>query len=52
MMTFDKVLDSVMELPDEQQEMLLDIIQHRRLETRRKEIAEEAREKYSRASCG
>lgn len=44
MTTLDQVLDVVMELPDEQQEMLLDIIQNRRLETRRKEIAEMARE--------
>lgn len=44
MTTLDQVLDVVMELPDEQQEMLLDIIKNRRLETRRKEIAEMARE--------
>ena len=44
MITFDQALDVVMELPDEQQEMLLDIIQPRRLEMRRKEIAEAARE--------
>jgi transcriptional regulator with AAA-type ATPase domain len=34
MITFDQTLDVVMELPDEQQEMLLDIIQHRRFEAR------------------
>ncbi|HRD49056.1 MAG: hypothetical protein JNK95_14845 [Candidatus Competibacter sp.] len=52
MITFDHILDVVMELPDEQQEMLLDIVQHRRLETRRKEIAEMARESLTAFHAG
>ncbi|MFZ1640633.1 MAG: hypothetical protein WAV07_04185 [Candidatus Contendobacter sp.] len=52
MTTLDQVLDVVMELPDEQQEMLLDIIQHRRLETWRKEIAEMARESIAAFHAG
>jgi hypothetical protein len=44
MKTIDQVLDAVMELTDEQQDMLLDIMQHRRLEARRREIADAAYE--------
>ena len=44
MMTFDQTLDSVMQLPFEQREKLIGIIQHRNNENRRHEIAKEARE--------
>jgi len=44
MTTLDQILDIVMELPEEQQEMLVDIVQHRRLEAQRKEIAKAASE--------
>ena len=42
--TLDKVLESVMQLPEEQQEMLVEIIKHRHIEARRQEIAQGARE--------
>ncbi len=43
-MTLDQAIDAVMQLPPEQQDMLIDIVQHRRAENRRKEIARSARE--------
>jgi len=42
MIAFDQVLDTVMQLPLEQQEMLLEIIHKRHIENRRREIAEDA----------
>ncbi|NJM12733.1 MAG: hypothetical protein HC889_13440 [Synechococcaceae cyanobacterium SM1_2_3] len=44
MTTLDQILDGVMELPEDQQDMLVDIVQHRRLEARRKDIAMAASE--------
>ncbi len=41
--TLDEALDMVETLPDEQQEMLIDILRKRRIEKWRKEMAEEAR---------
>ena len=38
-MSFDNILDVVSELPDEQQESLIDIVKHRLIEKRREEIA-------------
>ena len=52
MIAFDQVLDVVMELPDEQQEMLVDIIQHRRMDTQRKEIAKAAVESLATFHAG
>lgn len=44
MTTLDQILDGVMELPEDQQDMLVDIVQHRRIEARRKDIAKAASE--------
>lgn len=41
--TFDQVVESIRELPDAQQEILLDLIQGWRIEKRRLEIARDAR---------
>lgn len=41
-MTLDKVLDEAMDLPLEQQEMLIQILQRRIIEQRRDEIATDA----------
>jgi hypothetical protein len=40
--TLDQVLDIAMQLSEEQQEMLLEILQRRQIERRRKEIADGA----------
>jgi hypothetical protein len=42
--TLDQALDTVMQLSLEQQEMLLDIVHRRHIESRRQEIAQDARE--------
>lgn len=42
--TLDQALDTVMQLSFEQQEMLLDIIHRRHIESRRAEIAQDARQ--------
>ncbi len=42
--TLDNVLESVMQLPEEQQEMMLEIVEHRHIEARRQEIAQDAHE--------
>lgn len=42
--TLNQALDTVTQLPPQQQEMLLDILQHRLHEARRDEIAESARQ--------
>ena len=47
--TFQNALDTVETLPDEQQENLIDIVQHRLTERRRQEIADHiktARKEY------
>jgi hypothetical protein len=41
--TLDQVIDSAMKLPPEQLEMLLDILRRRKIDTRRFEIASDAR---------
>ncbi len=43
-MTLDKALETAMQLPPEQQDILLDILQRRRIEARRQEMAADARE--------
>lgn len=43
-MTLDQILDAVLELPNDQQEMFFDIIRHRQIEARRREIAQTAQE--------
>jgi len=42
MTNLDRVLDEVMDLPLEQQEMLIQILQRRMIERRRDEIAQDA----------
>lgn len=42
MVTLDQAIDTVLELPPEQQEMLLEIIHRRQVEARRQEIARDA----------
>ena len=42
--TLDHVIDSAMQLPLEQQQMLLEILQNRQIEARRQEIARDAQE--------
>jgi len=44
MVTFEQVLDNVMQLPLEQREMLIEILQKRHFEQRREEIAQNARD--------
>lgn len=41
--TFEQVLDLVSELPVDQQKLLIEIVQHRTTEQRRKEIAQDCR---------
>lgn len=41
--TLDQVIDSAMQLPPEQLEMLLDILRRRQIDTRRSESAADAR---------
>ncbi len=43
MITLDQAIDTVKQLPTEQQEILIDIFYHWQLEKRRKEIAEDAK---------
>lgn len=40
--TLDQALDTVMQLPKDEQEMLLEIIRRRHIEVRRREIADDA----------
>ncbi|MER3433926.1 MAG: hypothetical protein C4288_10950 [Leptolyngbya sp. ERB_1_1] len=44
MSTLDQVLETAMQLPLEQQEMLIEILRHRHIEQRRAEIARDAKE--------
>jgi hypothetical protein len=49
--TFQKVLDIIESLPEEQRESLIEIVKHRLIEDRRERIAQsikEAREEYKR----
>lgn len=42
MITLDQAIDTVMQLPLEQQDMLIEIIRNRRIEQRREKIASDA----------
>lgn len=42
-MTLDQAIDAVLQLPPEQQQMLVDILRNRHIEARRQEIAADAR---------
>ncbi len=52
MTTLEQAIDTVMQLSPQQQEMLIDIISHRRIEERRKEIAKDARESLAAFRAG
>ncbi|HBY95258.1 MAG: hypothetical protein M5U01_00240 [Ardenticatenaceae bacterium] len=41
--TLDQAIDTALQLPPEQREMLIDILRSRQIETRREEIAADAR---------
>ena len=43
-MTFEQVVELIRQLPDEQQEILIDLIHSWRVEARRREIARDAQE--------
>ncbi|MEH2254527.1 hypothetical protein [Nostoc sp.] len=43
MVTLEQALDTISQLPPEQQEMLIEIIKNRLIETRRQEIAQDAK---------
>jgi ATP phosphoribosyltransferase regulatory subunit HisZ len=43
MVTLDQALDAAMQLPPDQQEMLIQILHNRRIESRREEIAQNAK---------
>ena len=44
MITLNQVLEDASQLPDEQQEMLIEILRHRLYESRREEIARDAQQ--------
>lgn len=50
--TLDTALDTVMELPPEQQEMLLEILRKRHIQRRRQEIAKDAQESLAAFQAG
>jgi hypothetical protein len=52
MKTLNEVLDAVMELPKEQQEMLIQIVRQRTIENRRTEIAQAAQQSISEFRSG
>ncbi len=52
MITLEQAVDTVMQLPPQQQEMLIDIISYRRIEERRKQIAKDARESLAAFRAG
>ncbi|MEH2422147.1 MAG: hypothetical protein V7K48_14895 [Nostoc sp.] len=43
MVTLEQALETISQLPPEQQEMLIEIIKNRLIETRRQEIAQDAK---------
>lgn len=51
-MTLDQAIDAAMQLPPDQREMLLDILQKRQIESRRQEIADDARESIAMFESG
>jgi hypothetical protein len=52
MITFEKVLEVVSQLPREQQEMLIEIVKKRTAEARRQEMIEECREALAEYQTG
>ncbi len=52
MISLDQAIDTVRQLPLDQQEMLLDIIRNRHIEQRREEIASDARKSIEAFQAG
>lgn len=50
--TLDEALDTIMQLPREQQEMLMEIWYRRRIEARRQEIARDAQDSLAAFRAG
>jgi len=50
--SLDKALETVMQLPSEQQEMLIDIVRNRQIERQRQEIAEDAQKSLAAFQAG
>ncbi|VAW40532.1 hypothetical protein MNBD_CHLOROFLEXI01-2348 [hydrothermal vent metagenome] len=50
--SLDKALETVMQLPSEQQEMLIDIVRNRQIEQRRQEIADDAQKSLAAFQAG
>jgi hypothetical protein len=50
--TLDQAIDTVMQLPLEQQEMLIEIVRSRHIENRRREIAKDAQESIAAFHAG
>jgi hypothetical protein len=50
--SLDEALETVMQLPPEQQEMLIDIVRHRQIERQRQEIADNAQESLAAFRAG
>lgn len=48
----DQAIDTALQLPPEQQEMLVDILRRRQIESRRAEIAHDARKSLKDARAG
>ena len=52
MITLDQAIDTVMQLPPEQREMLIDILHNRYIEERRNEIADDAQKSLAAFRAG
>ncbi len=52
MISLDEALETVMQLPPEQQEMLIDIMRHRQVERQRQEIADDAQQSLAAFQAG
>ena len=50
--TLDQVIDTVMRLPFEQQEILLEVVRRRHIESRRKEMGGDAQESIAAFQAG
>lgn len=50
--TLDQAIDVALQLPSEQREMLIDILRSRQIESRREEIASDARESMNAFRAG
>jgi hypothetical protein len=50
--SLDEALETVMQLPPEQQEMLIDIVRHRQIERQRQEISDDAQQSLAAFRAG